>query len=112
MAPRYLLLALALIVGLPGHSRAEEGTVTWYDSTCRFFVAQLPEGFGLYELKSGPEPKVGDVVEGSILGGPELNASNKTADQPVVLVHWGDAKSAEVLIRNAPGWCKGKRKRN
>ena len=112
MSLRYLLLALVLTAGLSGQSGAEEGTVTWYDSTCRFFVAQLPEGYGLYELKSGPEPKVGDVVEGSILGGPELNASNKTADQAVVLVHWGDAKSADVLIRNAPGWCKGKRKRN
>jgi hypothetical protein len=112
MSPRDLALAVLLAGGLCGQSWAEEATVKWYDPTCRFFVAQLPEGFGLYELKSGPEPKVGDVMEGAILGGPEITANNKTADQPLALVHWGDARNAEVLIRNAPGWCKGKRKRN
>lgn len=112
MSPRYLLFALALSAWLPGQSHAEEATVTWYDPTCRFFVAQLPEGFGLYELKGGPEPKVGDVMEGSLLGGPELTANNKSAEKELALVHWGDAQDAAVLIRNAPGWCKGKRKRN
>ena len=112
MLLRCLLLALVFAAWFPGQSRAEEATVTWYDPTCRFFVAQLPEGFGLFELKSGPEPKVGDVVEGGILGGPDVSANNKTAGEPVTLVHWGDAQSAEVLIRHSPGWCKGKRKQN
>ncbi len=112
LSPRYLLLVVALSVWLPGRSWAEEATVTWYDPTCRFFVAQLPEGFGLYEWKSGPEPKVGNVMEGALLGGPEVNANDKTAGEPVSLLHWGDARDAAVLIRHAPGWCKGKRKKN
>jgi hypothetical protein len=112
LSPRYRLLVLALLAWLPGQSRAEEAKVTWYDPTCRFFVAQLPDGFGLYELKSGPEPKVGNVIEGALLGGPEVNANDKTAGEPVALVHWGDAQDAAVLVRHAPGWCKGKRKQN
>jgi hypothetical protein len=112
LSSRYVLLAFALSAWFPAQSGAEEATVTWYDPTCRFFVAQLPEGFGLYELKSGPEPKVGNVMEGALLGGPELDANDKTAGERVALVHWGDAQDAAVLIRHAPGWCKGKRKRN
>jgi hypothetical protein len=54
-------IALASAAGLSGHAAAEEGTVVWYDPTCRYFVMRLPEssegfGFGLYEWKLGPEP--------------------------------------------------------
>lgn len=90
---------------------AEEGSVTWYDPTCRFFVAQLPEGFGLYELKAGPEPTVGDVIDGGIMGGPDVKATHKTSGQELALLHWGDAAKQESLIRASPDWCKGKRKK-
>jgi len=85
MSPRALALAALLAGAFSGQSWAEEATVTWYDPSCRFFVAQLPEGFGLYELKSGPEPKVGDVMEGAILGGPR---SAQTTRLPISLSLW------------------------
>jgi hypothetical protein len=28
------------------------------------------------------------------------------------VIHWGDAKKQELLVRHSPDWCKSKRKRN
>ena len=110
VALRYSWLAFILVSAFPGHCLADEASVVWYDATCRFFVVQLTEGFGLYEWKSGPEPVVSDVIEGDIGGGPEVSATNKRAGQPVALIHWGDAPRLDTLIRHSPDWCKGKRK--
>jgi hypothetical protein len=109
-------LAFAAAAGLCGHAAAAEGTVVWYDSTCRYFVMQLPasgEGFdfGLYEWKGGPEPKEGAVIAGDILGGPELNVTDAGSGQSMAVVHWGDAKNKDLLVRYSPDWCKSKRKR-
>ncbi len=106
--------ALALPGAFCGPAAAEEGTVVWYDATCRYFVLQLPagsEGFGLYELKSGPEPKEGAVISGDLQAGPELNVTETGGGQPMAVVHWGDAKKQDVLVRHSPDWCKSKRKR-
>ena len=89
---------------------ADEATVDWYDPTCRYFVMALPDGFGLYEWKSGAALKSGDVLEGEILGGPELSVINKSLGEPANIIHWGDSPKREVLIRNTPRWCKGKKK--
>jgi hypothetical protein len=93
---------------------AAQATIIWYDPTCRYFVAQLPEGsegFGLFEWKEGPEPKVEDIIDGDVLGGPELKLTNKASGETLSVVHWGDAKKAETLVRHSPDWCKSKRKR-
>ncbi|HEU5284366.1 MAG TPA: hypothetical protein VFU53_11165 [Burkholderiales bacterium] len=108
------LLALALTGTASLPVLAEEGAVTWFDPTCRYFVLQLPEGsegFGLYEWKAGPEPKEGMIIAGDILGGPELKVTEKASGQEMSVVHWGDAKKQEVLVRHSPDWCKSKRKR-
>ena len=108
------LLALALAGATSGAAYSAEGTVTWFDPTCRYFVMQLPEGsegFGLYEWKDGPEPKEGAIIEGKILEGPELKVVDKGSGQELSVLHWGDAKSQEVLVRHSPGWCKSKRKK-
>lgn len=85
--------------------------IHWYDPTCRFFVVDLAEGYGLYEWKDGPEPKVDDAIVGDIAGGPEIEATLRSNGEKLALVHWGDAKNPEVLIRHAPDWCKSKRKK-
>jgi hypothetical protein len=113
MSKTHALLALGCAAALAGPALAADGTVTWYDPTCRYFVMQLPEGsegFGLYEWKSGPEPAIGDVISGDILGGPELDVS-KASGESLKIVHWGDAKKPELLIKYSPDWCKSKRKR-
>ena len=115
MKKEIALLALACAGSICGQASAAEGTVLWYDPTCRYFVMQLPEGsegFGLYQWKGGLEPKEGTVIVGDILGGPELTVNDKASNQEMAVVHWGDAKKSDLLIRYAPGYCKNKRKRN
>jgi hypothetical protein len=105
---------LTLLVAVCGPAFAAEGAVTWYDPTCRYFIMQLPEGsegFGLYEWKEGPEPAQGMVLAGDILGGPELKVTEPASGRELSILHWGDAKKAETLLRAAPGWCKSKRKK-
>lgn len=114
MQKRYTLLLAGTLAASGGHLQAAEGTVTWFDPTCRYFIVQLPEGsegFGLYEWKEGPEPKEGVVVAGELLGGPELKVTDKASGQELAVVHWGDAKKQDVLVRHSPDWCKSKRKR-
>jgi hypothetical protein len=112
-----MLMVAAAVAGagmICGSAAAEDGTVVWYDPTCRYFVLQLPEGtegFGLYEWKSGPEPKEGGVISGNLLAGPELEVADKGSGAQMIVVHWGDAKKQDVLVRHSPDWCKSKRKR-
>jgi hypothetical protein len=111
------LLAAAALAGAGAictPAAADDGTVLWYDPTCRYFVLQLPEGsegFGLYEWKSGPEPKEGNVISGNLLGGPELAVADQASGTQMAVIHWGDAKKQDVLVRHSPDWCKSKRKR-
>ena len=114
MTKRFVLVALALTGGLWGPAAAAEGKVMWYDPTCRYFVLQLPEGsegFGLFEWKDGPEPKEGMIIDGDLLGGPELSVTDKESGQAMAVIHWGDAKKQDILVRHSPDWCKSKRKR-
>jgi hypothetical protein len=108
------LALLALAGAINFEARAAEGTVVWYDPTCRYFVLQLPEGsegFGLYEWKDGPEPRQGSVISGDLLAGPELDVTETGSGQRMAVLHWGDAKKQDVLVRHSPDWCKSKRKR-
>ncbi len=114
MKKQLMLLAFACAAVTGGAALAAEGTVVWYDPTCRYFVMQLPEGsegFGLYEWKSGPEPKQDNVISGDILGGPELTLTETGSGEELSVIHWGDAKKKEILVRHSPDWCKSKRKR-
>jgi hypothetical protein len=108
------VLVAAGLAAAAAPALAAEAKIAWYDPTCRYFVAQLPEGsegWGLYEWKDGPEPKVDDVLDGDVLGGPELTLTNKGSGEAVSVVHWGDAKKMETLVKYSPDWCKSKRKR-
>jgi hypothetical protein len=51
------------------------------------------------------------VIAGDILGGPELKVTEKASGQEMSVVHWGDAKKQDILVRHSPDWCKSKRKR-
>ena len=114
MRKRYALLALTLAGAASGPVIGAEGKVTWFDPTCRYFIMELPEGsegFGLYEWKDGPEPTLGMVLAGDVLGGPELKVTDSASGRELSVLHWGDAKKQDVLVRHSPGWCKSKRKK-
>lgn len=90
---------------------ADEAKITWYDTSCRYMMVALPEGFGLYEWRSGAEPKADDAITGDIAGGPEVEATLKSSGEKMSLIHWGDAKKSETLLRAAPRGCLNKPKK-
>jgi hypothetical protein len=91
---------------------AGQATITWYDPTCRYFVAQLPEGSeGFDRLSEGrTELKVGTVLEGDAgWPGPGVGRHGRWAETQGVAL--GRCQSQDVLVRHSPGWCKSKRKK-
>ncbi len=89
---------------------ADEAKITWYDISCRYMLVENAEGFGLYEWRSGAEPKADDAIVGDIAGGPEVEASLKSSGEKMHLFHWGYAKHAETVLRAAPRGCLNKPK--
>ncbi|HZP91641.1 MAG TPA: hypothetical protein VFB20_01995 [Burkholderiales bacterium] len=113
MNPINGLLGVVLAVAGAGAAAAEQGTVTWIDPSCGYFVVRLPEGnpaeaFGLFSWKTHPGPKIGDVIEGDILSTYEVEVMNRTAGVKHALLHWANGKSQEQLTRNTPVQCASK----
>lgn len=106
---RWVVFGANVLVTLPAW--ADDAKITWYDVSCRYMLVEVPEGFGLYEWRSGAEPKADDAISGDIAGGPELEAALKSSGEKMNLVHWGDAKKAEALLRAAPRGCLNKPKK-
>jgi hypothetical protein len=106
---RLVTLGLSLVATSPVW--ADEAKITWYDVSCRYMLVELPEGFGLYEWRSGADPKVDDAISGDIAGGPEIDATLKSTGEKMSLIHWGDAKKIEPLLRAAPRGCLNKPKK-
>jgi hypothetical protein len=99
-----------------GSVLAAEGPVIWTDTSCGYFIVQLPEGnpaeaYGLFSSKTKPMPKVGDVIVGEIAGGYEVDVVEKASGQAHSLLHWANAKSQEMLIRNTPVQCASRWKK-
>lgn len=88
-----------------------DSKITWYDVSCRYMLTEMPDGFGLFEWRAGPEPKAEDFLIGDISGGPEVEASLKSSGEKVTLIHWGDAPKMETLLRAAPRGCLNKPKK-
>ena len=109
------LAALGLALAAGSQARAAEGTVTWNDPTCGFFVLSLPEGtaerFGMYSWKSGADPKLDAVWEGDIVEGEDIELTNKASGEKMAVIHWANAKEQAQLVRNAPVQCASKWKR-
>ena len=115
MPLKYPLLAVALSLALCPSAQAVEGTVTWHDPSCGFFVLTLPgdqeEKFGLYSWKSGADPKPDQVWEGDIVTGEDVDIVNKDNGEKMAAIHWANAKSQAQLVRNTPVQCASKWKK-
>ena len=115
MQKKTLLSALGLVLACAAPAQAAEGTVTWHDPTCGFFVLSLPEGpperFGLYSWKSGADPKVDQVWEGDIVTGEDIGIVNKENGEKREVIHWANAKEQAQLVRNTPVQCASKWKK-
>lgn len=111
MTSRQLLLLIAVFPMTLPCGYGDELKITWYDPTCGFMLGELAEGYGLYQWKKGPEPKVGNVVIGDIAGGPPVEADLQPSGEKISMVHWADAKSGEVLLKHTPRGCLNKPKK-
>ena len=115
MRKNHVLLALGLALALPVRAEIAEGTVTWHDPTCGFFVLSLPEGpperFGLYSWKSGPDPKMDQIWAGDIVKGEDIDIVNKENGEKMAVIHWANAKELAQLVRNTPVQCASKWKK-
>ncbi len=105
------LIACFIALLAATQAMADEAKITWYDISCRYMLVENAEGFGLYEWRSGAEPKTDDAIVGDIAGGPEVEAALKSSGEKMNLIHWGDAKKAETLLRAAPRGCLNKPKK-
>ena len=90
---------------------SKESKVMWYDKSCRYMLVEMPDGFGLFEWRSGPEPSADDSLVGDISSGPEVETALKSTGEKVTLIHWGDAKKTESLLRAAPRGCLNRPKK-
>jgi hypothetical protein len=116
MKPIVAIAAFAALAAAADAQSADRGPVTWIDPSCGYFIIQLPEGnpaeaFGLFSSKTKPIPKVGDVLEGDIVSAYEVEATDVNTGQKHPLLHWANAKSPEMLIRNAPVQCASRWKK-
>jgi hypothetical protein len=110
-------IGVVALVASTGAMAAQQGPVTWTDPSCGYFIIQLPEGnpaeaFGLYSSKTKPMPNVGDTLEGEdIVSTYELEVTDVASGRKHELLHWANAKTPEMLIRNAPVQCASRWKR-
>lgn len=116
MKPIIRVAALAALAVAGAAQSAERGAVTWFDPSCGYFIIRLPEGnpaeaFGLFSSKTKPIPKVGDVLEGNIVSAYEVEATDVNTGQKHPLLHWANARSPEMLIRNTPVQCAARWKK-
>ena len=110
MNPKTAFLPFAIIMLASGAAVCAEGPVVWADTTCDYFIVQLPGGnpaetFGLFKSNTKPIPKVGDIVEGDIVAAYKADVTDKVSGMKYSLLHWANGKSEETLVRNSPVYC-------
>ena len=116
MNPATAFLTFATTMLVSGAALCAEGPVVWSDTTCDYFIVQLPEGnpaeaFGLFKSNTKPIPKVGDFVEGDIVAAYEVDVTDKATGKTYSLVHWANGKSEETLVRHSPVYCTSRYKK-
>ncbi len=116
MNPRTVILTIATTMLTSGAAISAEGPVVWADTTCHYFIIRLPgespdEGFGLFGSKTKSVPKVGEIIEGDILGVYEVEVTEKATGQKYSVVHWANGKSEETLVRHSPVHCASRYKK-
>jgi hypothetical protein len=112
---KFALFAALFGAALCPAAHAVQGTVTWNDASCGFFVLSLPgeqeEKFGLYSWKSGADPKVDQVWDGDLIAGEEIDITNSANGEKMAVIHWANAKEQAQLVRNTPVQCASKWKK-
>lgn len=84
---------------------AEQGKVVWTDPSCMYFMAQLDEGFGSYNVREGKLPEEGDVVEGGLKSEGAQTLINKASGASLTAIPMALAARLHPLIHSSPAQC-------
>ena len=98
-------LVIAALCGLAGSAFAEEGKVVWNDPSCMYFMAQLDDGFGSYNVREGKLPEEGDVVEGGLKSEGAQHLVNKASGASLTAIPMALAPKLRPLIHSSPAQC-------
>jgi hypothetical protein len=113
---KHSMFAAAFAFALCPSAHAVQGTVSWHDPTCGFFVLTLPgdqeEKFGLFSWKSGADPRVDQVWDGDLVQGEDVDITNQATGEKMAAIHWANAKEQAQLVRNTPVQCASKWKKS
>jgi hypothetical protein len=70
-----------------------------------YFMAQLDDGFGSYNVREGPLPDEGDVIEGGLTSEGAQKLVNKTSGKAITAIPMALAPRVRALIHSAPAQC-------
>jgi hypothetical protein len=98
-------LLTATLCGLSATAFAEQGKVVWTDPSCMYFMAQLDEGFGSYNVREGKLPEEGDIVEGGLKSEGAQQLVNKTSGASLTAIPMALAPRLHPLIHSSPAQC-------
>lgn len=96
---------LAALAGFACSAIAEQGKVVWNDPSCMYFMAQLDEGFGSYNVREGTLPAEGDVLEGSLRSEGAQKVVNKASGSSLTVIPMALAPRLHPLIHSSPAQC-------
>jgi hypothetical protein len=100
-----IALLTAALCGMSAPAFAEEGKVVWNDPSCMYFMAQLDEGFGSYNVREGKLPEEGDVVEGGLKSEGAQQLVNKASGASLTVIPMALAPKLRPLIHSSPAQC-------
>jgi hypothetical protein len=98
-------LMTAALCGVAGSAFAEEGKVVWNDPSCMYFMAQLSDGFGSYNVREGALPSEGDVLEGPLKAEGAQKLVNKASGAAITAIPMALAARLHPLIHSSPAQC-------
>jgi ABC-type sugar transport system substrate-binding protein len=101
-----LSLLLAGLAGATPAAFAAEGKVVWNDPSCMFFMVQLDDGFGSYNIREGQLPDEGDMIEGALKEEGAKTLTNKTSGKSMAVIPMALSPRLHPLIHSSPAQCK------
>lgn len=106
MRSSIVAIALSLVCCAAGSALAEDGKIVWVDPSCKFFIAQVGDEYGIFEWRSGADPEHGDALSGLVPeeGMRKVTNSTKGGSNDVIIVARGSR--LKTMINSTPVQCK------
>lgn len=96
---------ITILGALSAPALADEGKVVWNDPSCMYFMLQLADGYGSYNVREGALPDEGDVIEGGLTSEGTQKLTNKTAAKSLTAIPMALAPKLRALVYSSPAQC-------